>query len=96
MTAGLAVCIERKDVSVNDLIFAAGGIGHYIFNTTVQNETQIIDRCGIQRFVFAQFINDSTGNVMFFDKRIGGFIRPFQCFPKWRINDHLSAPVLSI
>lgn len=76
--------------SMNELIIRTGGINHNILHPAVENKTKIVDRSRMQRFVFAQFINDGTGNMMILNKCIGSFIGPLQSFPEWRINDQLT------
>ena len=77
-------------LSMNQLVIRTGGISHDILIPAVKDKTEIVDCRRIQWFVFTEFVNNSTGNVMFFDKRIGSFIRPLQSFPKWCINDQLT------
>jgi hypothetical protein len=49
------------------LIGIAGNIAGNILQTAIQDTTQIIQRGGIHRFIFPQFINRSTGNMIFID-----------------------------
>jgi hypothetical protein len=49
------------------LIGIAGNIAGNILQTTIQDTAQIIQRGGIHRFIFPQFINRSTGNMIFID-----------------------------
>ncbi len=76
--------------SMNNLIIRVCGIGHNVFHPAIKNKAKIIDRRRVQWFVLAKFVNNSTGNIMFLNKRVGSFIRPLQSFPKWRINDQLA------
>ena len=68
------------------------GIGRFVSHDflyrTIQYPTQIVDGRGVQRFVFSQFIDGGTGQVMFDDQRISRFVRCFERFPKRLINDH--------
>ena len=75
---------------MNELVVRAGGIGHDVLQPAVRDKAKIIDRRRVQWFVLAKFVNNSTGNIMFLNKRVGSFIRPLQSFPKWRINDQLA------
>ena len=72
------------------LVFRTGSVSHNIFYPTVKDRTQLINRRCIKRFVFTESVYCRTGNIMIFDQRIGRFIRLFQCFLKWRINNHPS------
>lgn len=41
----------------------------------MQDTAKIIERSGIHWFVFAEFVDNGTGNVMGVDQGIGGFRR---------------------
>ena len=60
----------HPDFLVDQLVIPTGSVSHDVLHPAVKDITEIIDRCRIQWLVFAEFVNDSTGNMMIFDERI--------------------------
>lgn len=64
---------------------------HDVLHIAVEDSTEVIDRGGIHRLVFPEFVDGRTGYVVSCDQGIGGLIRFFQCCPKWLIANHTNA-----
>lgn len=48
-----------------------------ISNIAIEDATKVVNGGGIHGFVFSEFINGGTGNVMMVDERIGCLFRIF-------------------
>lgn len=49
------------------LIIFRWNIYSNVFDSTVKDTAEVVESSCIHRFIFAQFINDCTGNMMVFD-----------------------------
>ena len=79
---------------LQNLVTFVGDILHDLRNGAIQNTTQIIDGCGVERLVVTQLVDGRTGDAMVFDQCVGGFSGGMQGPPKRRIGDHGPHPLL--
>ena len=63
-------------------------------DVTVEDSAEVVDGCGIDRFIFAQAINGGAGNVVLVDQRVCGFSGLLQGSPERLVCNHAGSPIL--
>ena len=78
------------------LVIAAGDIDQNVLDFAVQDTAQVVECGGIQRLVFAEFVDGGAGNPVVFNQGIGGFVGFAQCGPEGCVRNHNATPQNSL
>lgn len=91
--AGCISCRLRRtsvfcDTESKRLVELRGDIHSDILDPAVQDAAEIVDRGGGHGLIFSQTVDSCTGKMVDGYKRVGGFGRIREGFPKWTIVNH--------